>query len=120
MLRRALSSVANTLDISTHQNGLIKSYLSKTSSLNLCLNNEKLASLVCTAIGDQLKDEKKFVFEASPGSGILTEQLLESGIPRLRVFEHNEKRLASLRKLQEKYGQRLEIVDKQILGNKIE
>ena len=113
MLRRTFSTVFDAKNI---QQELLKSYLRKTSSLFLCVNNVKLAEKVCQVIGDQLVNPAKTVFEASPGHGILTEQLLKNGTPRLRVFEHVQNKIDTLKTLQQKYGNRLEIVDKQILG----
>lgn len=84
--------------------------------MNLCIKNKQLAERVTQVIGDQLLDEGKIVFEASPGSGLLTEQLLKNGTPKVRVFEHIETKLARLASLKESYGNRLEIVDMQILG----
>ena len=116
MLRRVLSSAANTLNATSIQRELLKSYLGKTKHLFLCINNHQLAERVGQVIGDQFLNPEKFVFEASPGNGILTEQLLKNGTPRIRVFEHIESKLEVLKTMQNKYGKRLEIVDKQILG----
>lgn len=116
MLRRAFSSLNSHFDAHTIRQELWKSYLRKTTSLNLCIKNKQLAERVTQVIGDQLLDQRKIVFEASPGSGLLTEQLLKNGTPKVRVFEHIETKLAKLASLKQSYGNRLEIVDIQILG----
>lgn len=113
MLSRTLSTATNA---ATLQNELRKSYFRKASSLFLCVNNQKLAERVQYTIGDKLVNKNQYVFEASPGSGMLTKQLLQHGIKKIRVFEHIDMCISNLACLKEKYGDRLEIVDRQILG----
>lgn len=75
-----------------------------------------MAEHVCKAISKDLLADDAMLFEASPGKGVLTKKLLQDGVPKLRVFEHIEERRRDLLRLQQKFGDRLEIVDKQILG----
>ena len=93
-----------------------KTYLRKTSRLYLCVNNEELAIEVQKKIANLLNNKNNFIFEACPGKGILTKQFLEHGITKIRVFENSEKKIENLRPLLDKYSDRLQIIDKQILG----
>lgn len=95
---------------------LLKSYLRKTASLFICITDQNFAKTVAAKIADELKNETKIVFEATPGYGVLTEQLLEAGVTRIRVFEHLEDRLPRFQELKSIYGDRLEICNLQILG----
>lgn len=145
ILRRALSTAAASSTTTTAKNSiydakhiqqeLLKSYNRKTANLLLAVNSQPLAERVVRAIGDHQRrllgggsgsgseiespenQQKRFIFEASPGNGVLTEQLLlQLQNHRIRVFEHNANRLVALRALQKRFGEdRLEIVDKQIL-----
>ena len=116
MIRKAFSTSVSTLEARNFHQELLKSYLRKSTNLFLCVNNVKFAERVCSVIGDQLSN-RKMLFEASPGSGILTRQLLEKNVPKMRCFEHLEKNRTRLKALQTEFGSnRLEIVDKQIIG----
>ncbi len=149
ILRRALSTAAASSTTTTAKNSiydakhiqqeLLKSYNRKTANLLLAVNSQPLAERVVRAIGDHQRrllgggsgsgseiespenQQKRFIFEASPGNGVLTEQLLlQLQNHRIRVFEHNANRLVALRALQKRFGEdRLEIVDKQILGKSL-
>ena len=148
ILRRALSTAAASSTTTTAKNSiydakhiqqeLLKSYNRKTANLLLAVNSQPLAERVVRAIGDHQRrllgggsgsgsdqsaenKQKRFIFEASPGNGVLTEQLLlQLQNHRIRVFEHNANRLVALRALQKRFGEdRLEIVDKQILGKSL-
>ncbi|KAI2797902.1 hypothetical protein BLOT_014754 [Blomia tropicalis] len=115
MIRKAFSTSVSTLEARNFHQELLKSYLRKSTNLFLCVNNVKFAERVCSVIGDQLSN-RKMLFEASPGSGILTRQLLEKNVPKMRCFEHLEKNRTRLKALQTEFGSnRLEIVDKQII-----
>ena len=122
MIRKALLSSVNNINNNNHlqKELLLKSYLRKTSNQFICLNNAELAKKLCEKISNDIGADhnNKYIFEASPGPGILTEQLLKHTNAKIRVFEHIHKQRSHLEKLQKKFGNdRLEIVDQQILGN---
>lgn len=116
-------TLLNHFNGSNLQQELFKSYLRKTSNQFICLKNVKVAEKFCEKIANELDcdfcDENSYLFEASPGSGILTEQLLKHSKGKVRVFEHIKKQWPHLEVLRHKYGNdRMEIIDKQILGMK--
>lgn len=93
-----------------------KLYFKKSANLFIYLNNSNIAKRICEKISNDLSDKDVYIFEASPGTGVLTEQLLQHKA-KVRVFEPLEKpRREILAKFQDNYGDKLEIVDKQILG----
>lgn len=119
MNKTLLKVAANHMNGSKLQQELLKSYLRKTSNQFICLKNPKVAEKFCEKIFNELDcdfNANSYLFEASPGYGILTEQLLKHSNGKIRVFEHVSKRRPHLETLCQKYGNnRMEIIDKQIL-----
>lgn len=116
MIRRCLSTVSNISFSGQLKSELWKSYLRKTSNHFICIKNKDFAKHVSSLIVDELKNDNTAVFEATPGFGLLTEQLLQNGVPRIRIFEHLEDHKKRFDELKQKFGDQLEICDKQILG----
>ena len=72
---------------------LWKNYLRrKGGKMNMSLINEEVAKATIEATKDSYLNNDKIVFEATPGAGILTKQILKSGAKRVRVFQNIEER----------------------------
>lgn len=95
----------------------MKLYQKRTSNRFICLNNRKLAEIICQKISEKINSDEKLIYEAAPGQGILTQCLLNQTDKKIRVFENDYTKRNVLQRLQTNYGDRLEIIDRQILGN---
>ncbi|KAL7297279.1 hypothetical protein TKK_0009679 [Trichogramma kaykai] len=89
---------------------LIKKGFTQHSSL--CLVDENAAERIVSLIYDDLRENTSFVVECSPGLGILTNKLLQYGIPKIHLFEKNENFYLSespLMTLTQKYKEQIDL-----------
>ena len=93
-----------------------KSYFRKRGYLHISLKNDKIAKQVVEKTKHSYLNDDKWVFEAAPGKGILTRELLKSHPKKVRIFEHKEEQHSHLNILKQEFPDSLEIVDSQIIG----
>ncbi|CAK9822620.1 Dimethyladenosine transferase 2, mitochondrial [Anthophora retusa] len=90
-----------------YRNKVLQNYLSfNIFNTDLYLINRKESEKFVTLIKDDLFKEMSHVIEINPGFGLLTESLLEAGIPFLTLYEKNNDFYSDLHNLYMKYPKR--------------
>ncbi|CAK9813602.1 Dimethyladenosine transferase 2, mitochondrial [Anthophora quadrimaculata] len=90
-----------------YRNKILQNYLSfNISNTDLYFINRKESEKFVELIKDDLFKEMSHVIETNPGFGLLTESLLEAGVPFLTLYEKNNDFYSDLHNLYMKYPKR--------------
>ncbi|XP_014205785.1 dimethyladenosine transferase 2, mitochondrial [Copidosoma floridanum] len=79
----------NHLKENNYLNFIPTKFLGKRKSLSLHLINRDTAKQFCSMIEQDLLQNTSHVIENNSGLGILTEELLKIGVPKINMFEKN-------------------------------
>lgn len=76
---------------------------------HLYLLDEQVAAKFVDLIKDDLLEHPRRIVEVNAGVGVLTEKLLDAGIPKLSIFETQSRCVEVLAKLKSKYRNKIDV-----------